>query len=142
VVDRGPAYSDMLSLNFSRPLQLRQRDRQSRVLAAALATAAQVHAEREEETREHTAETQALVTTWSSHHERLRRYSDLLIPLARDRTSASLTAYRSGGGTLSEVLDARAAEIETRLAQLDLEMATADLWAKLHYLIPADAAHP
>ena len=37
-------------------------------------------------------------------------------------------------------LDARVAEIETRTAELDLELETARLWAELNYLIPAEHA--
>jgi len=138
---RGPTFSDMMSVNVSKPLQLRERDRQDREVAAKLALAERLHAERDEATREHVAETQALLLGWTSDRERLGRYASTLIPLAVERANAALTAYRSGTGTLTSVLDARAAELETRIDQLTLEMETAGLWARLNYLLPPGVAH-
>ena len=126
----------MVSLNFSRPLQRRQRNRQNRELAAKLAMAAQMRAEREEETRAHVAGTRAVLIAWQSNRDRLGRYTGTLIPLAADRTVAATAAYRAGTGTLAAVLDARVAEIETRLEHLMLEMETAALWSELNYLLP------
>jgi outer membrane protein TolC len=138
---RGPGYSNMMSVNVSKPLQFHERNRQDRELAAKLALAQRLRAERDEATREHVAETQALLSGWTRNRERLGRYDSTLVPLAVERTGAAMAAYRSGTGTLSSVLDARAAELETRIDQLDLEMETAGLWAQLNYLLPADVAH-
>ena len=137
---RGPDFSNMMSLNVSRPLQWRQRSRQDRELAAKLALAAQMSAERKEETRAHLADASALLRGWRSNRTRLERNAQTLIPLARERTVAATAAYRSGRGALSDVLEARVAEIETRLDQLLLEGETAQLWAKINYLIPAGVA--
>jgi outer membrane protein TolC len=134
---RGPGFSDMMSLNVSKPLQWRQRSRQDRELAAKLAIAEGIRAEREEETRTHVAEARALLQAWQRNRGRLGRYTDTLIPLAGERTVAATAAYRGGTGTLDAVLDARVAEIETRLDHLMLEMETAELWAEINYLIPA-----
>ena len=134
---RGPGFSDMMSLNVSKPLQWRQRSRQDRELAAKLAMAEVMRAEREEETRAHVAEARALLQAWQRNGERLERYTGTLIPLAGERTVAATAAYRGGTGTLDAVLDARVDEIETRLDHLMLEMETAELWAEINYLIPA-----
>ena len=139
--ERGPDFSDMMSVNVSKPLQWRERNRQDRELASKVALARQIGAEREEATREHIAETRALLLGWNANHARLDRYGSTLIPLAVERTRAAVTAYRSGTGTLSSVLEARAAEIETRIDQLTLENETAELWAQLNYLLPAGVAH-
>ncbi|HEX9875412.1 MAG TPA: TolC family protein [Gammaproteobacteria bacterium] len=134
---RGSSFSDMVSVNVSRPLQWRQRNRQDRELSAKLALSEQMRAEREEETRAHLAETQALLHAWRNNRERLGRYASSLIPLTSERTRAAIAAYRGGNGTLESVLDARAAEIATGLDELALERETAQLWAELNYLIPA-----
>ena len=138
--ERGPAYSDMMSLNVSKPLQWRERSRQDRELAARLATAEQMRAEREEETRGHVADAHALLQSWQANRARLGRYASALIPLATERAVAATTAYRGGRGTLTAVLEARVAEIDTRVDALELEMETAALWAEINYLIPADHA--
>jgi len=139
---RGPAFSNMMSLNVSKPLQWRERNRQDRELAANLAMAEKMRAEREEETRAHAADARALLAAWNGNRERLGRYASTLLPLAGERTLAATAAYRGSRGTLTAVLEARVAEIETRLDHLLLEMETAALWAELNYLIPAghDAA--
>ena len=143
---RGPAYSNMVSLNVAVPLQWDQPRRQDRELAAKLGGIEQMRAEREEATRAHVAEALAMLQEWQSDHERLARYERALIPLAGERTRAALAAYRGSSGPLAAVLEARRGEIETRLERLRLEVETARLWARLNYLVPvgheaATAAH-
>ncbi len=137
---RGPAYSNMVSVNIEMPLQWDQQNRQDRELAAKLAMVEQLRAEREEATRMHVAEVRAMLQEWQSHRERLKRYDDSLIPLAAERTRASIAAYRGASGPLSAVLEARRNEIDTRIERLRLEMEAARLWAQLNYLLPAGHA--
>lgn len=133
---RGPAFSNMVSIAVSVPLQWDQKNRQDRELAARLAQAEQARAEREEMTRAHLAETERWLTSWRSHLARLADYDATLIPLAAERTRAALAAYRGGGGALAAVLEARRMEIDTRVERLRIEMETAGLWIELEYLIP------
>jgi outer membrane protein TolC len=139
---RGPSYSNMISLNVSIPLQWDQKNRQDRELAAKLAMTEQMRAQREEAAREHVAEVRAMLQEWQSNRERVTRYDSSLIPLAVERTRAAIAGYRGGAGTLTSVLEARRNEIDTRMDRLRLEMDIARLWAQLNYLIPAghDAA--
>lgn len=137
---RGAAFSNMASLAVSVPLQWDRKNRQDRELAARLAKAEQVRAEREEMTRAHRAETERWLTTWRSNLARLDDYDATLIPLAAERTRAALAAYRGGRGTLAAVLEARRMEIDTRLERLRIEMETAGLWVELEYLIPEQAS--
>ncbi len=135
---RGSAYSNMISLNFSIPLQLDQTNRQDRDLAAKLAKSDQLRAQREEATRGHAAEIRTWLQQWQSNRDRLEHYDSALIPLAGERTRAALAAYRGGGGPLNAVLESRRMEIEVRMERIRLEMETADVWARLEYAIPAD----
>jgi len=137
---RGSAYSNMVSVNVSIPLQLDPNNRQDREVAAKLALAEQMRAQREEATREHVAETLAWLQEWQGNRDRLAHYDSALIPLAADRTRAALAAYRGASAALGAVLEARRIEIDTRMDRLRLEMETAGLWARLEYLIPAE--HP
>lgn len=141
---RGSAYSNMVSVNLSIPLQLDQKNRQDRDVAAKIALAEQMRAQREEATREHLAETRSWLQEWQGNRERLAQYDASLIPLAMERTRAAMAAYRGGSGPLSAVLDARRMEIDTRMDRLRLEMETAGRWAQLEYLVPPehDAAVP
>ena len=135
---RGPAYSNMVSVNVSVPLQWDQKNRQDRELSAKLAIAEQMRAQREEATREHVADTRMWLQEWQSNRERLAQYDSALIPLAAERTRAAIAAYRGGSGPLTAVLEARRMAIDTQMDRLRLAMETAALWAQLEYLIPAE----
>ena len=135
---RGPGYSSMASLNVSLPLQWDQKDRQDRELAAKLALADQMRAQREEARREHLAQLTTWLQEWHSGLERLVRYDKTLIPLTTERTQAALAAYRGGSGTLSSVLEARRIELDARTDSLRLEMDTARVWVQLNFLNVAD----
>lgn len=133
---RGSAYSNMVSVNLSVPLQWDQKSRQDRELASKLAMVERMRAEREESTRSHVSEAMAMLQEWQSDRERLVRYDNSLIPLAAERTRAAIASYRGGAAPLSGVLEARRDEIDVRMERIRLEMDAARLWAQLNYLIP------
>jgi outer membrane protein TolC len=133
---RGPAYSNMVSLNVSVPLQWDQKNRQDREVAAKLAMLDQARAEREDMLRAHTAEVRAMIAEWENDRERRARYERDALPLAAERTQATLAAYRGGKASVTDVLMARRGEIDVRLQALQLDMDTARLWAQLNFLVP------
>src|SRR5438132_696012 len=139
---RGPAYSNMVSVNVSVPLQWDQKNRQDREIAAKLAMLDQARAEREDLVRSHTAEVRAMIAEWENDRERQNRYERELLPLAAERTQATLSAYRRAKAGITEVLLARRNEVDLRMQALQLEMDTARLWAQLNFLVPeGDAMH-
>ena len=139
---RGPAYSNMVSVNVSVPLQWDQKNRQDREIAAKLAMFDQARAEREDMVRSHTAEVRAMIAEWENDRERQNRYERELLPLAAERTQATLSAYRGAKAGITEVLLARRNEVDLRMQALQLEMDTARLWAQLNFLVPeGDAMH-
>jgi len=137
---RGPAYSNMISLNVSVPLQWDQKNRQDREVAAKLAMRDQARAEREDMLRAHAADVRAMIAEWENDRERSVRYRRELLPLATERTQAILGAYRGAKASISDVLMARRNEIDVRIQALQLETDTARLWAQLNYLVPDDAS--
>jgi outer membrane protein TolC len=138
---RGPAYSNMISVNVSVPLQWDQKNRQDREVAAKLAMLDQARAEREDMLRAHTAEVRAMIAEWENDRERRSRYEREVLPLATERTQATLAAYRGAKATITDVLLARRSEIDVRLQALQLDTDTARLWAQLNFLFPdSDAA--
>jgi outer membrane protein TolC len=139
---RGPAYSNMISLTVSVPLQWDQAHRQDRELAAKLALVEQVRAQREDALRAHVAEVRAMIAEWENDGERVARYQRELLPLAAERTQATLAAYRGGKSGITDVLVARRNEIDVRLQALQLEMDAARLWAQLDFLVPEGDANP
>jgi len=137
---RGSAYSNMISIGVSIPLQWDQKNRQDREVAAKLAIANQAEAQREEALRAHISEVRAQIQDWENGRERRSRYERELLPLARERTQAVLAAYRGGRASLTDVLAARRNEIEVRVQALQLEMETARLWAQINFMFPDEAS--
>ena len=137
---RGPAFSNMVSIGVSIPLQLDQKNRQNREIAAKLALVEEAKANYEETLRAHEAEVRGLINDWQNGKERVKRYTTQLLPIAMQRTEAALTAYRVGKSDLANALTARREEIEARVQALALELETARLWAQFNYLAP-DSAH-
>lgn len=135
---RGPAYADMVSFNFSVPLQWDRANRQDRELSARLALVEQVRAEREDAMRQIQTEVREQLQQWQSRVDRVALYAERIQPLAAQRTQAALSSYRGGQAPLAAVLDARRMEIDTRLEALRIEMEAASLWAQLAYLNPSE----
>ncbi len=133
---RGPAYANMLSFGVSIPLQLDQKNRQNRAIAAKQSLVLEAQARLDDMLRTHEAEQRSLQNDWENGKERLARYNDQLVPTAQQRTQAALTSYRSGKGDLASVLAARRDEIDMRVQALVLEQETARVWAQLYYLVP------
>jgi outer membrane protein TolC len=138
---RGPAYSNLLSVGVSVPVQWDQKNRQDREVSAKMAMVEQAKALEEDALRSHVAEVRTMLNEWDSGRERLKRYQGELLPLAKSRTEASLAAYRGGKSELSAVLAARRNEIDVRLQALQLEMDTARAWSQLAFLVPDHDAH-
>lgn len=138
---RGSAYGDMVSLTLSVPLQVNRGARQDREVAARIADAERLRAEREEAQRMLLAEAQATLASWQSARNRLQRYDTSLLPLAADRVEAALAAYR-GGGTLAAVLEARRMEIDTHLERLRLEREAVRLRIQLDDLLAGEGGQP
>jgi len=130
---RGSQYSNMASIGVSVPLQWDQANRQDREVAAKLAQADQIRAQREEAMRAATAEVRTMIAEWESARERQTRLEHELVPLATERTQAELSAYRSGKSSLNDVLVARRNEVEARLQALQMEAEAARLWAQLNF---------
>ena len=139
---RGSAYSNMISLNVSVPLQWDRVDRQDREVAAKQALLDQARAEREDRARTHAAEMRQMIAEWESDRERHARYERELLPLAAQRTEATLAAYRGAKASLTDVLLARRGEIDVRVQSLQLEMDTARAWAQLNFLYPEGGMSP
>lgn len=131
---RGPAYSNMLSIGVSIPLQWDRANRQDRELAAKLAMAEEARAKYEEVRRSHELEVRSLLNDWRTGKTRAARQRNELIPLSQQRSEAALTAYRTGKSDLAAALAARREEIDARMQALLVEMETARSWAQLNFL--------
>lgn len=136
---RGPQFSNMVSVGVSVPLQWDRPQRQQRELAARLARVNELEAEREEQTRERALQVQRWQQDWRAGLERLAHLDAQRQPLAAQRVEVALAAYRGGREGLGPVLQARRDALNLALERLALERDTAGLWAQLDYLIPDSA---
>jgi outer membrane protein TolC len=138
---RGPDFSNMVSIGVSIPLPWDRANRQDREIASKLAMAEQARAQREEMLRAHVGEVRAMLEEWHNRRERLQRYERDLIPLARERARAALASYQGGRTSISDLLLARRNESDVRMQAVQLEMEAARMWARLNFLIPDTEIH-
>ncbi|MGH8242535.1 MAG: TolC family protein [Steroidobacteraceae bacterium] len=134
--DRGPEFSDMASLQFTVELPFFAKHRQNPRIAARRAELRQLEAERETTLRAHTAELHRMLVEWEQAGRRLEQYDRELLPLARERATAALAAYRAGSGEFQLALDAFEEEIETAVERAMLFETRGRAWAFLSYLEP------
>ncbi len=131
---RGPQFSNMVSVTLSVPLTTSRADRQDREVAARHAALDRARAEREDAQREQRARRAALQAEWRSALDRGARHERELLPLAEERSRLALSAYSAGNGTLAVLFDARRAELGARIERLQLDTDAARAWAQLNTL--------
>ena len=137
---RGPDFSNMVSLEFRIGLPLFAKNRQNPVIAQKLAMVRAQEAERDAEVRMHTAEIRAEFAQWRRGRDRLKNYATELLPLARDRSRAAIASYGAGRGDLRLTIDALTQEINAQLEYVQLEGAVANAWAALYLLHDSGAS--
>jgi outer membrane protein TolC len=137
---RGPEFSNMLSVEVRVDLPLFASHRQDPGIAAKQAELEKIQAEREDIERMHREATAKTLAAWQSADKRIRRYEDALLPLAEQRAKAALAAYGGGQGDIQSMLSARTAEIEFRIAYVDQLRERARSWAELRFLLPDEKA--
>jgi outer membrane protein TolC len=135
---RGPQYSNMISLEFRIGLPIFAANRQDPTIASKLAAVEQIEAEREDARRMHSAELRKTLASWRSASRRVERYEHELIPLADDRADASLAAYRGGRGDLQASLSALDDAIEQRITYTELQNTLGQAWAALYFAFPEE----
>jgi outer membrane protein TolC len=118
-------------------VRLAQANRQpQREIAVLVARRDEAHAARQEKLRAKVAEFRIMIDLWQHARDRRNRYANELVPLARERTQATLAAYRGGKASLTDVLGARRAESETQMQSVEMERETARVWARLEFALP------
>ena len=130
---RGPAYSNMVSVGVSIPLPISRAERQDREVAARLAQRDQARDQLDDARRRHAAELSTMRLEWEGLRERQRQLETALLPIVRQRVEVLMAAYGSGQQTLTAVLEARRAEVDARVSIVDLEREAARVWARLRY---------
>ena len=129
---RGPAYSDMVSVQLSFELPLWARERQDPQIEARRKEVDRIDAEREDMRRRIVGEVEALRADATELAAKIARLQTQALPLADERVSLTLASYQAGRGELVGVLAARKDQIETRLRLIELSAAQAQVHAQLN----------
>lgn len=131
--ERGNRYSQMISLQLNIGLPLFARSRQDPLIAAKYAERDALQAETEAMRREHGA---ALETSLASYQQLTRavaRQQHTLLPLADQKVTLALAAWRGGQGLLSTLIEARRERIDAEIKAIALEGERQQLAAHLYY---------
>lgn len=139
---RGPAFSNMVSVMVRMELPIFGSRRQDPVTESKGRKLEQVRAEFEEATRRHTADIRAGVVDWEFAKARLDRQRSEIVPLAEERSRAALAAYAGSRAGLAEVLEARRNVLESKLAAIGAEAEVARAWAQLAFIVPESGRSP
>jgi outer membrane protein TolC len=132
---RTRGLSDMLTVQVGVSLPLFTRNRQDRGISARAAEVDAVQAEHEDARRQQIATVQSAWSQWEALGQQVRRHREQLLPLAHDRASLALAAYR-GGAELQPLLEARRDELAHHLDYLRMLADYGRAWAVLAYLMP------
>jgi cobalt-zinc-cadmium efflux system outer membrane protein len=131
---RGPDFSDMVSLEFRVGLPLFPKNRQNPAIASKLANVRAEEAEQEAAIRMHRAEIESMAATWRLGRKRLEHFEATLLPLARDRSQAVISAYGAARGEMRAVLEALRDELDLQREYVALEADVTRAWVYLHLL--------
>jgi outer membrane protein, heavy metal efflux system len=132
---------DLVSFGVSVPLPVAPAARQDRETAAKLAMVEKVEADLAEAQRAAAGEYAALASDAKRLQERIDRYRSAVLAPLKQRTEATLAAYRSNQASLVMVFEARHAEVEAQRKLLNLQRDLAKAQAQLVFKpVPQGAA--
>jgi outer membrane protein TolC len=128
-------YSDMVMLQVGMDLPVFSGNRQNRDIASALAMGEAAAAQLEDGERR--LESRALEAARDLERigQRLAAYDREIEPQSKLGIEAATAAWRSGNGTLGQVLDARRVRLDVLLARLDLVFDAAKRRIEIDYLM-------
>ena len=131
---RGPAFSNMVSLQVSFQLPLFTGSRQDPTIAARQAQVRQLEDEQQAALREHTAQLETDLAEYQRLQRAVTRSRETLLPLAEERVRLALADYRAGKSALGDLLAARRQRIEAQLQDIDWQGQLAATAARLHFI--------
>ena len=131
---RGEQYGDMASVQVKFDLPIFSGSRQDPKISAKRSERAALNDERESTLREHAAMIESDVADYQRLFNVLHRQREVLLPLAAEKISLAMAAWRGGKGSLAEVIAARSEYIDTELKIIELDGQRRQIAARLHYV--------
>ncbi|KVM84900.1 transporter [Burkholderia ubonensis] len=140
-LQRGGAYSNMVSVGVTIPLPLNRKNRQNRDVAEKAELATKARLVYEDALRQVQADIRAQSAILASGRERIANLGRSLLPAADQRVQLANATYRAGSGSLADTFAARRAQLEAQLQVLDLKREVSLTWAQLEYqVVPSTMA--
>jgi outer membrane protein, heavy metal efflux system len=118
---RGPAFSNMLSLEVSFDLPISPSTRQDPRAEAKRRESDRLRSERLDAERRHAEELETDLAEYESLARQRTRLRDIGLPLAREKVDLATADYRAARGDLAAVLTARRELLEARLRETELD---------------------
>lgn len=137
---RADDYEDMAGVMFTVDLPLFQAGRQDKDHAADQSRTFEANDRLALMMRDHSAQLDTLLAQYQAAQTRWQRQHDEVVPLLQQRLALIQAQYRSGSASLTDLLGARRAVLESELTQSSAERAMAQSWAAIRYLIPEESA--
>ncbi len=122
---------DLMSFGVNIPLPIAPAARQDRETAAKLALVEKAEADLAEAQRAAAGEYEALNSDLKRLEQRIERYRGSVLEPLKQRTTATLAAYRSNQASLVMLFEARHAEVEAQRKVLNLQRDLAKAQAQL-----------
>jgi len=130
---RAPDFGDMVSLQLSIDLPISPATRQGPVIEARQHDTERLLAEREDMLREHRQTLEAMIGRHASLTRQLERARKTLRPALQQQVKLLDAAYRAGGGSLRDFLDARRELILEDMRIIRLESRLQVIESRLHF---------
>ena len=129
----GGSRADLFSLGVSVDLPLFTENKQDKQLAASVAEAESIKTELRLALKKMLSEVEANWGQFRRLQERQALYQNLLLTQTREQAEASLTAYTNDDGDFSQVVSARIAQLNARIAALSIDVDVLKTQARLNY---------
>ena len=133
---RAEGFDDMAGIMFTVDLPVLQSHRQDKEHAADVSRAYEANDRLSLLVRAHQATLETLISGYNTALAVYNRQINEIIPLKKSRVRLAEAGYRTGNVSLTDVLSARRAVLDSETDKNNAEKALASAWAAIRYLIP------
>ncbi|MBU1395918.1 MAG: TolC family protein [Gammaproteobacteria bacterium] len=130
---RGSQFTNMAGIELGFDLPVFASTRQGPQIAARVAARAALDADYQAQLRAHSAELDTDLAEYRRLDRALARQNEVLLPLAQEKVTLMLAAWRGGQGSLAQLIGARRARIDAELKAIELAGARDEMAARLHF---------
>ena len=132
---QGNSRADFFSVGVSMDLPLFTENKQDKQVAASIAESEAVKTEKRVLLKQMISKVQGYVKEISRLKLRADLYQTQLLQQSKDQAEAALNAYTTDDGDFAEVVRAKIAELNMRIAKLKIDIAMLKSTARLNYFL-------